>query len=75
MAEDLPATKHNDRTTSGRQLRLQFGDHDAVVGEGLLHCQQANLRDVEGVLAKRLRFAIVPLDEEGKGSRLDILRT
>lgn len=57
----LPATEDNDRSVCGCQLLLQLSDHDGVVSEGLLHRQQADLRDVEGVLAKWPGFAVVPL--------------
>lgn len=71
----LPATKHNDRTVCGCQLLFQLSDHDGVVSQGLLHCQQADLRDVEGVFAKRQRFAIVPLKEgEGGWRGLSLVR-
>lgn len=60
----LPATKHDDRTLCGCQLLLQLSDHDSVVSERLLHCQQANLGDLEGVFAKWQRLAIVPLEKE-----------
>lgn len=62
----LPATKHNDGTVCGFQLLFQLSDHDSVVGKGLLHGQQAYLRDVEGVFAKWQRFAIVPLKSTRK---------
>lgn len=62
----LPATKHNDGTVCGFQLLLQLSDHDGVVGKGLLHGQQAYLRDVKGVFAKWQRFAIVPLKKYKK---------
>lgn len=59
--EILPATKHDDRTVCSCQLLFQLSDHDSVVGEGLFHCQKADLRDVKGVIAKRERSAVVPL--------------
>lgn len=59
----IPASKHDDRAVRGCQLLFQLSDHDSVVSEGLLHCQQADLRDVEGFFAKRQRFTIVPLKE------------
>lgn len=64
---NLPATKHNNRTVIGCQLPLQLNDHDTVVSQGLLHCQQADLRNVEGVFAKWQRSAIVSLEEERGG--------
>lgn len=65
----LPATKHDDRTECGCQLLFQLSDHDSIVSEGLLHSQQADLRDAEGLFAKWQRFAIIPLkeQEEDKG--------
>lgn len=57
----LPATKHDDGAVGGCQLLLQLSDHDSVVGQGLLHGQQADLGNTEGVLAKRQRPAVVPL--------------
>lgn len=57
----VPATKDNDGTVFGFQLLFQLGDHNGVVCKRLLHCQQAYLRDSEGVFAKGQRFAIVPL--------------
>ncbi len=54
----------------GCQLLFQLGDHDSVVSEGLLHCQQADLRDVKGVFAKRQRFAVVPLEERGRRTKV-----
>lgn len=64
MCEFLPAAKDNNRTGRGSELLLQLSDHDSVVSQGLLHCQQANLWDVEGLLAEREGFAIVSLSEE-----------
>lgn len=57
----VPATKDNDGTVFGFQVLLQLGDHHRVVCKRLLHSQQADLRDSEGVFAKGQRFAIVPL--------------
>ena len=66
----LPASKHDDGAVCGCQLLFQLSDHDSVVGEGLLHCQQADLRDVEGFFAKRQRFAIVPLEERERRTKV-----
>ena len=57
----LPPTKHDDWTVCGFQLLFQLSDHDTIVSEGLLHCQQADLRNTEGVFAKWQRFAIISL--------------
>lgn len=64
----LPAPKHNDGAVCGLQLLLELRDHDGVVSQRLLHCQQADLRDFERVCPKRQRFAIIPLQEGGEDS-------
>lgn len=59
----LPATENDDGTVRGGELLPQLRDEEGVVGQSLLHRQQAHLGDVEGRVSKRQRLAVVPLDE------------
>lgn len=59
----LPSSEHDDRACLGSQLLLQLRDEHGVVCHSLLDSQQPHLRNVEGILAKRKGFAIVPLQE------------
>lgn len=58
-----PAAKHDDGAARGGQLLPQLGDEEGVVGQSLLHRQQAHLGDVEGRVPKGQGLAVVPLDK------------
>lgn len=62
-----PAPEGDDWHALRSVLLLQPLDENRVIGQGLLHAQQANVRPLQGRCSEWKRFPIIPLTKKKKG--------